>query len=94
MKAVFKLSRIGRPEHTITKMVTSGARINALICLKASKPNKIKASNKTNMPKFITFGPPEGYIIYLQQRGGNESAPLGNIHVKFLFNLIIILQDP
>ncbi len=46
MKAVFRLSRIG-PEQTITKMVTNGARINALICLNANKPNKIKAATNT-----------------------------------------------
>ena len=49
----FKLSRIGMPEQMITKEVTRGARIKALICLKANKPNKMIAMTNTKICIFI-----------------------------------------
>ena len=54
MNKFFKESRIGKPEQTITKRDTSGARIKALICLNANTPNNNKAINNTKIPKFIT----------------------------------------
>ena len=39
-------------------MVTNGAKINALICLNANKPNKINAATNTKIPKLITNWPP------------------------------------
>jgi hypothetical protein len=53
MNKFFKLSRIGMPEQMITKEVTRGARIKALICLKANKPNKMIAMTNTKICIFI-----------------------------------------
>ena len=41
----------------MTKMETSGARIRALTCIKASTPNRIKAANRTTIPRFIRNPP-------------------------------------
>jgi hypothetical protein len=75
MNNSFKLLRIGMPEQTITKMVTNGARIKALICLKASKPNKTNAKTNTKIPKFIAIAPLRLYYILKKGDGFLFSIP-------------------
>ena len=53
MNMFCKPSIIGICEHINTKIVTNGARINALNCLHASNAKRIMAINNTRIPKFI-----------------------------------------
>jgi hypothetical protein len=50
---VFKPLRIGILKQTSTKIVTNGANIRAVNCLKARTPNNTSARRRITIPKFI-----------------------------------------
>ena len=79
-------------------MVTNGARINALICLNANKPNKIKAATNTKIPKFITKLAPLRlyYLIFLRgfcPKKGMDKRPIP-FDGTYVSVCLIIQQDP